>query len=191
MMNLTYTLYLGSKSPRRQQLLREMNIPFTPRVREVDETFPEDIEAAEMAAHLARLKASAHDDLEEGAVVLCSDTVVIANGHMLAKPEDADEASAMLELLSGMRHEVVTAFCLKSKNNEMVISDTASVYFKELSKEEIDHYVSHYKPYDKAGAYGIQEWIGMIGIEKIEGSYFTVMGLPVHKVYEALRTFQA
>lgn len=188
-MNLNFTLYLGSKSPRRQQLLKEAEIPFTPRVIEIDESFPEEMEPTEVPGYLAQRKAAAHTDLKEGEVVLCSDTVVVAKGHILNKPEDADEAAAMLELLSGMDHEVITAFCLKSKSKELIISDTTRVFFKELSKEEIDHYVSTYKPFDKAGAYGIQEWIGMIAIEKIEGSYFTVMGLPVHKVYEALRTF--
>lgn len=188
-MNLSYTLYLGSKSPRRQQLLAELGFPFEVKTKEVEEVYPADLPPKAVPAYLAQLKAAAFTELQPHEVVLTSDTIVLAEGKVLGKPKDEAEASQMLQTLGDASHEVITAFCLKSAQNELLITDSTRVQFRPLTAAEINHYIKQYQPYDKAGAYGIQEWIGMIGITKIEGSYFTVMGLPLHQVYKALTTF--
>ena len=188
MFTLRQPLILASNSPRRQQLLREMGYAFTVEVRETAEDFPADMAPAEVPAYLARKKAQAFAGLRER-IVLTADTVVIVEGQLLNKPADADEARRMLRLLSGRMHEVVTGVCVRTEEESRVFSDLARVFFKPLADQEIDHYVRHYRPYDKAGAYGAQDWLGLVGIERIEGSYFTVMGLPTHRVYTALQEF--
>jgi septum formation protein len=185
-----YRIVLASKSPRRQQLLADLDIDFVTEIHEVDEVFPEGLPMVEIPQYLARLKAEPFvKTLRENDLVITSDTIVYVGGEVLNKPADYDEAVEMLRKLSGRKHEVVTGVCLTSKTKQVSFAAVTDVFFKPLSKEEIDHYITHYKPYDKAGAYGIQEWIGYIGIERIEGSYFNVMGLPVQQLYEELSTW--
>lgn len=181
---------LASKSPRRQGLLKGLEIDFEVRVNEVDETVPEGMEAAHVAAYLSKLKSDAFtDELAENELVITSDTVVIAHNQALGKPKDEQEAFAMLSSISGTSHEVITAVTIKDQNKSITLEDSAEVIFHELEEEEIWHYITTYKPFDKAGAYGIQEWIGFMGIEKINGSYYTVMGLPLHLIYKALKAW--
>ncbi|WP_028523645.1 Maf family protein [Runella limosa] len=189
MIPLSRSLVLASNSPRRQQLLRELGFEFTVEVRPTDELFPADMPASEVAGYLAQHKAEqfAHD--LGGKLVLCADTVVVVDNQILNKPADALEARAMLEKLSGRSHQVITGVCLLSAEGYQTISDVAEVTFKPLTETEIEYYITHYRPFDKAGAYGVQEWIGMIGIPRIEGSFYTIMGLPLHKIYELLRPF--
>lgn len=189
MLNLITPLVLASNSPRRQQLLRELGFEFTVEVRSTDELFPADMPVSEVAGYLAQHKAEqfAHDLGDK--LVLCADTVVVVDNQILNKPADALEARAMLEKLSGRSHQVITGVCLLSAEGYQTISDVAEVTFKLLTETEIEYYITHYRPFDKAGAYGVQEWIGMIGIPRIEGSFYTIMGLPLHQVYEFLRPF--
>ncbi|MDF7816158.1 Maf family nucleotide pyrophosphatase [Runella sp. MFBS21] len=189
MINLSHPLILASNSPRRQQLLRELGIEFTVQVRPTDELFPADMPASEVAGYLAQHKAEqfAHDLGEK--LILCADTVVVVDNEILNKPTDATEARTMLQKLSGREHQVITGICLLSPEGYQTISDVAKVVFKTLTESEIDYYITHYRPFDKAGAYGVQEWIGMIGISHIEGSFYTIMGLPLHKVYELLSKY--
>ena len=189
MIPLSRSLVLASNSPRRQQLLRELGFEFTVEVRPTDELFPADMPAAQVAGYLARHKAEqfAHDLGDK--LVLCADTVVVVDNQILNKPADALEARTMLEKLSGRSHQVITGVCLLSNEGYQTISDVAEVTFKPLTETEIEYYITHYRPFDKAGAYGVQEWIGMIGIPRIEGSFYTIMGLPLHQVYELLLRF--
>jgi septum formation protein len=185
-----FRFILASKSPRRQFLLKELGIPFELVTKEVDESFPDHLQKDEIPLFLARKKADAFErDLDENTIVITADTIVWINDHVLNKPENAEEASVMLRELSGNRHEVFTGVCLKSSKKEIAFSVRTVVYFRELTAGEIDYYISQYKPFDKAGAYGAQEFIGYIGVEKIEGSYFNVMGLPVKELYEELVKF--
>ena len=188
-MNFPFPIILASNSPRRQELLQKVGIPFTVKVKEIDEQFPADIETDEVARYLAEQKAEAflpylHDEL-----VITADTTVILGQEVLNKPADAAEAFAMLTQLSGRAHKVVTGVCMLRKEWRKSFDDTTTVYFRKLEESEINYYIKHFKPFDKAGSYGIQEWIGMIGIEKIEGSYYNVMGLPVEKVYRHLKHY--
>lgn len=185
-----FRFILASKSPRRQYLLRELGIPFELETKDVDESFPEHLERDEIPLFLCRKKADAFErELDEKTIVITADTIVWINGHVLNKPEDAEEAKIMLRELSGNKHEVYTGVCLKSSKKEIAFAVKTDVFFKELSEGEIDYYISTYKPFDKAGAYGAQEFIGYIGVERIEGSYFNVMGLPVKELYEELVKF--
>ncbi|MBL4653029.1 MAG: septum formation protein Maf [Flavobacteriales bacterium] len=181
-------IILGSQSPRRKELLSSLDIRFEVQVKEVDEVFPESLSNSQIAEHLAALKASVFSPLENE-IVVTADTIVCLGTQILGKPKDKNEAINMLTDLSGKSHEVITGVVLKSREKEITFSDTTVVCFKELSNQEIEYYVAKYKPFDKAGAYGIQEWIGQIGITKIEGSYFNVMGLPTHRVYDELLKF--
>lgn len=186
-MNLRRPLLLASNSPRRKELLAGLGLTFEVRVKEVQEDFPEHLKRAEVAEYLASHKADAYlDDLQEEAIIT-ADTIVCLGDRILNKPADYQEAFGMLKSLSGTSHEVITGVCVLTKEQKVVFHDTTTVYFKKLTKEEINYYLSNYKPYDKAGAYGIQEWIGMVGIERIEGSYFNVVGLPVQKLYMQLQ----
>lgn len=189
MINLSHALVLASNSPRRQQLLREMGVEFTVQVRPTDELFPSDMPVSDVAGYLAQHKAEqfAHDLGDK--LILCADTVVVVDDTILNKPADAAEARDMLRLLSGRSHQVITGVCLLSPQGYKTLSDVAHVTFKTLTDSEIEYYITHYRPFDKAGAYGVQEWIGMIGIPHIEGSFYTIMGLPLHKVYELLQPF--
>jgi len=183
-------LILASGSPRRQELFKELGVNYKIEVREIEEVYATTLQAEEITNYLAKLKASAFEkDLKENEIIITSDTIVWHNNKPLEKPKSKKHASEMLQELSNSVHKVITSVCLKSKNKEKVFFDTTYVHFKELSTEEINYYVENYNPMDKAGAYGIQEWIGFIGVTKLEGSYFNVMGLPVHKLYEELLKF--
>lgn len=183
-------LILASKSPRRQQLLRDLGFDFEVRTMDVNEDHDLSLNGEEIAAHLAEKKALAFEsDLADNEIVLTSDTVVWCNGESLAKAENEAHARKMLQKLSGTSHDVITGVCLLSKKHKEVFTDTTKVYIRKLTAEEMDYYISHYHPFDKAGAYGIQEWIGMWAIEKIEGSFFTVMGLPTHLIHPYLQKF--
>ena len=185
-----FHIILASKSPRRQYLLRELGIQFVIETKDVDESFPAHLQGEEIPLYLCHKKADAFDGkLKEDTILITADTIVWINGHVLNKPADAEEARTMLRELSGNRHEVYTGVCLKSANKKMAFAVKTAVYFKELSEGEIEFYVSTYKPFDKAGAYGAQEWIGYVGVERIEGSYFNVMGLPVKELYHELCNF--
>ena len=183
-------LILASNSPRRKEILGGLRIPFTIQVKDVAEDFEPHLVREQIAEHLAEHKASAYkDDLQDDEVVLTADTIVWLQNSVLNKPKDLAEAKEMLQRLSGNVHEVITGVCLHSKEKQEVFHDVSKVYFRHLTEAEIDFYLEHFKPLDKAGAYGVQEFIGMIGIERIEGSYFNVMGLPVHLLYERLKDF--
>ena len=177
---------LASGSPRRQQFFKDLDIDFSIQLKTVEERYPEELKAAEITDFLADLKSKAFTDLQQKDLLITSDTIVWLEGTALGKPKDAKEAFDMLKRLSGKKHEVITSVSIKSTSFQKIINDSTTVNFKELTDEEIHYYINNYKPYDKAGAYGIQEWIGFIGIESIEGSYFNVVGLPVHKLYEEL-----
>ena len=183
-------IVLASASPRRQQFLKDLNLTFEIRLKPVEEIYPDDLKGSEIALFLAELKAKAFEnDLADHEILITGDTIVCIDNQALGKPKDKAEATAMLQNLSGRTHEVISSVCLKSTEKTTTFYDKTTVYFKELSSEEIDYYIKNHQPFDKAGAYGIQEWIGQIGIQKIEGSYFTVMGMPVHLLYDELLKF--
>ena len=183
-------LILASASPRRQQLLNGLNIPFEVRVIPTDESFPENLSAFEIPIHIAQLKSKVFESLlKDNEIIITADTVVWIEGEVLNKPSDRQEAIAMLTKLSGKMHQVFTAVCISSSNNQCLFYDETRVYFKQLTLQEIEFYIDNYKPYDKAGSYGAQDWIGLVAIDRLEGSYFNVMGLPIHLVYENLKEF--
>lgn len=183
-------LILGSKSPRRQQLLRELGIEFEVRTKEVKEDYPISLRNWEIAEYLAEKKSNAFlEDLMPGEIVLTSDTVVWCAGESLEKATNAEDAKKMLSKISGKTHEVITGVCLQSHDKKILFHDTVKVHFMEMSPEIIDYYIEKFKPFDKAGAYGIQEWLGMVAISGIEGSFFTVMGLPTHRILEKIPLF--
>jgi len=187
-----YTILLASQSPRRQQLLREMGITFTAKVKEgVDEDYPAEIPAVEVPEFLALKKADAYFDdlLDQKTIVITADTIVTIDNQVLGKPANRDEAMAMLRQLSGREHQVITGVVIRSLFKVICFSEVTRVWFKYLSDSELSFYVDQYGPFDKAGAYGIQEWIGLVGIDKIEGSYHNVVGLPVQRLYKELRQF--
>lgn len=185
-----YNFILASKSPRRQQLLKSLNIEFKVITKEVDEIYPEDLQREEIPVFLAELKSKPFiTELDDSDLLITADTVVCLGNAVLGKPRDYDEAFAMLENLSGKEHQVITGVCISSNNKMHSFYSLTNVQFKELSHREIEYYVSEFKPYDKAGAYGIQEWIGTIGITHIEGSFYNVMGLPIQKLYEEIQKF--
>lgn len=184
------SIILASKSPRRQQLLKELGYPFTVVTKEVEEIYPPHLVREQVPLFLAELKAKAFNEtLSEKDVVITADTIVYCEGKILGKPLDFQDATGILNMLSGKKHEVITGVCLHNKHTLYSFYVVTDVYFKTLSAEEISYYLERYQPYDKAGSYGIQEWIGLIGIEKIVGSYFNVMGLPVKELHEALMKF--
>jgi septum formation protein len=188
---IQHKIILASKSPRRQQLLTEMGFSFEIRVKDVNEDFPDDLSNREVAIFLCEKKAAAFSESEisDNEILITADTIVCLGNKILNKPGDRAHAIEMLSELSGKMHEVITGVCLKSKGKMVSFFDSTKVYFQNLSQGEISFYVENYKPFDKAGAYGIQEWIGLTGIEKIEGSYFNVVGLPTEKLYRALIEF--
>ncbi len=179
-------IILASGSPRRQELFKELGLNFSIKVKAVEEIYPSKLKEEEITNYLAELKAGAFTEMAENDIIITSDTIVWMNDKAIEKPKDKQQAIEMLEALSGRGHKVITSICIKTFNSQKVFHDETMVYFKPLSMEEITYYVENYEPFDKAGAYGIQEWIGFIGVTKIEGSYFNVMGLPVHKLYEEL-----
>ena len=180
------TYILASQSPRRQQLLAEMGISFSVQQADIDETPPADINVYEVPQLLAQKKAEKIASTQQEAIIIAADTVVIIDHVILNKPKDREDAKKMLQLLSGSMHEVVTGVCVHKKDAINIFSVITKVYFKPLSETVIDFYIDTYKPFDKAGAYGIQDWIGIVGIEKIEGDYYNVMGLPTAKLYDYL-----
>lgn len=185
-----YNVILASQSPRRQLLLSGLDIPYTLKVKEVDESWPPHLKREEIALYLAEKKASVfNDELKEDTLIITADTIVWIDGQVLGKPVDFNDAVRMLKKLSGNIHDVITAICLKSKKKTHSFFSLTKVTFKELSEEEIRYYVEKYKPYDKAGSYGAQEWIGYVAIKHIEGSYFNVMGLPTRLLYDELLKF--
>lgn len=186
-----YHLILASQSPRRQYLLKELGLDFEILASNVKEEFTPGLLPEQAAVYLADLKADSFDTarLPQRSLIIAADTIVSIDNEILGKPKNYEEAVCMLRKLSGKKHEVVTAVCLKSKKKRINFHVTSRVYFKELSMEEIDYYIDNFQPFDKAGGYGCQEWIGYIGISKIEGSYFNIMGLPVKELYEQLIKF--
>lgn len=182
-----YNIILASKSPRRQFLLQELGLNFEVRVKETDETFPKNLKGEQIAIHLCKKKALAFkNNIRKNDLLITADTIVWIHNKVLNKPTDYSEAVQMLKLLSGKMHKVYTAVALTTSKKQKVFCTETKVYFKKLSEKEIDFYIKNYRPYDKAGAYGAQEWIGYVGIKKIVGSYFNVMGLPVRELYEEL-----
>jgi septum formation protein len=186
-----YHIILASNSPRRKELLGGLGIPFEVKVLpDIEENYPENLPVTEIAEFIAREKAAAYVQvMDEHDLVITADTVVIAQGEVMGKPIDADDARRMLQKLSGCKHQVVTGVCLTTRQVQRHFSVTTDVTFKQLSDEEINYYIERYQPFDKAGAYGIQEWIGYIGVTGLEGSYFNVMGLPVQRIYSELQKF--
>ena len=201
-------IILGSQSPRRRELMSGLDIPFTAITIDADETFPSHLQAGDIPMYISRAKARAYEaNLVEGDLLITSDTIVWLNGQMLGKPRDKEEAKQMLRQLSGQTHQVYTAVCFTWINNPTPSSttlhnptpsstiqhdewvDSTDVTFRVLTEQEIDYYVEKYMPLDKAGAYGVQEWIGYVGVTRMEGSYFNVMGFPICHVYERLKSF--
>jgi septum formation protein len=184
---MNHKIILASKSPRRQELLRLMDVDFRVVLKEVDESYPEDLSPDEIAVYIASKKAEAFDESIGNEIVLTADTIVCIDGSILGKPETAEHAIEMLKTLSGKVHKVITGVCLLHKGKYNKFFDVSEVFFRKLTDEEIISYVNEYLPLDKAGSYGIQERIGLIGIEKINGSYTNVVGLPTEKLYQQLK----
>lgn len=186
-----YHIILASNSPRRKELLRGLDIAFDVRVQpDIAEDYPADIAPADVATYISREKANAYKDtIAENELIITADTVVIVGNEILGKPHDDAEAKEMLHKISGRKHQVVTGVCLTTTEKQRCFSVSTDVTFKNLKEEEIDYYIETYSPLDKAGAYGIQEWIGYIGVTALEGSYFNVMGLPVQRIWEELNRF--
>lgn len=187
-----YHIILASASPRRRQLLSGLGFDFEVRtLAGIDESYPDHLQGEAIAAYISKAKAEAYRaTLAPNDLVITADTIVSVDGNVLGKPANEAEAHQMLQLLSGRTHEVVTGVTLMTKSQQQTFTATTSVTFAPLTEAEITHYVTHYRPLDKAGAYGIQEWIGMIAVESIQGSYFNVMGLPVQRLYKALRDWR-
>ena len=182
-----HRIILASGSPRRQQFLKELDVDFEIQLKDIEEIYPEHLQAEEITNFLAKLKASAFAlDLDDNDILITSDTIVWLNNKALGKPKDYDDAFEMLTEMSGTTHKVITSVCLKTIDKEVVFYEETLVTFTALSSDEIKYYLDNYKPFDKAGSYGIQEWIGLVAIEKIEGSYANVVGLPTHRLYEEL-----
>lgn len=189
-MKLTHQLILASNSPRRKEILEKAGFEFSIQVKEIDECFPDTMPVEEVAPYLAKQKALAFGELSDDSLVITADTVVIAEGQILNKPQDKADAERMLWLLSNRVHEVVTGVCIRTNEELISFSDKAYVTIKKLTKEEIDYYIETCKPFDKAGAYGIQDFFGMVCVQGIQGSFYTVMGLPAHALYEKLLPWQ-
>lgn len=184
-------IILGSQSPRRRELMGGLDIPFSCVTIDADESYPADLKAGDIPMYISRAKARAYvSELKENDLLITSDTIVWLHDEMLGKPRDEEDAKAMLTRLSGQTHEVYTAVCFADKNGELETwVDCTKVTFNNLLQEDIDYYVAKYRPLDKAGAYGVQEWIGYVGVTKMEGSYFNVMGFPICHVYERLKKY--
>lgn len=191
MNNIGYNIILASNSPRRKELLAGLGVEFDVRLIDgIDETYPSDIESHDVAEYIAKKKADAYkQSIASNELIITADTVVILDGEIFGKPSNADDAYNMLQKLSGKTHQVITGVCLLTKNEQRVFRVKTDVTFKELEMEEIKYYVDNYKPFDKAGAYGIQEWIGYIGVTSLNGSYFNVVGFPVQRIYTELQKF--
>lgn len=182
-----YTIILASGSPRRQQFFKDLEIDFEIRLKEIEEVYPPNLIEEDITDYLAVLKSDAFEgELNENEILITSDTIVWHDNKALGKPKDYEDAFLMLQSLSNKTHKVITSVCFKTKVKTEVISETTLVTFHELSNDQIQYYLDNYKPFDKAGSYGIQEWIGFVGVAKINGSYPNVMGLPIDKVYDYL-----
>ncbi|MDR7212016.1 Maf-like protein [Flavobacterium piscis] len=182
-----HTLILASGSPRRQQFFKDLDLDFEIRLKEIEEIYPTDLKAVEITNFLAKLKADAFDgELKPNEILITSDTIVWHQNKALGKPKNAEDAFAMIKSMSDATHEVITSVCFKTDITSTLLHDSTKVTFNALSDEAILYYIENYKPYDKAGAYGIQEWFGFMAVAKVEGSYTNVMGLPTAKVYEYL-----
>ena len=185
-----FTIILGSASPRRKQLLTELGIEFSIKTTQKEEEYPQNLDGAEIAEFLAKQKAEViSKELTGNYLLITADTIVIQNNEILHKPKDKDEAQRILQNLSGKSHKVISGVCIKSAKKEVVFSSETEVTFNKLSEDEILYYIDNFKPFDKAGSYGIQQWIGYIGIEKIKGSYNNVVGLPTAELYQKLKLF--
>jgi len=185
-----YKIILASRSPRRQQLLTELGLKFKVVVKDYDETFPSGLTGEEIARYIAyRKAASFENEIPENAIVIAADTIVWCNDKVLGKPVNKVDAFAILKEISGNTHEVITGVSIRSKSKEITFSESTKVTFEQFSEEETEYYIENFKPYDKAGAYGIQEWIGIIACSHIDGSYFNVVGLPVQRLYKELLAF--
>lgn len=186
-----FNIILASSSPRRQKLLKDLGLEFEVQTREVEEVYPHHLKGKDIVIYLAELKSKAFsdDEIPKNTLLITADTIVCLDDQVMGKPGNEEDAFKIIKGLSGRTHEVISGVCLRSKEKLRCFSSTTEVHFKTLSDDEIQHYIQHYKPFDKAGAYAIQEWIGFIGIEHINGSFYNVMGLPVQKLYEELLRF--
>ena len=182
-------IILASKSPRRKELLNLLDIDFSTTSLSVQETYPFDLKGKHITEHICKKKAKTYSFSNENEIVITADTLVMTEDQTLGKPKNEGEAKSILRQLANRQHQVISSFCVASTTKMTVQSDIANVFMSDLDDEEIEYYVTNYKPFDKAGAYGIQEWIGAVGVEKIEGSYYTIMGLPIHKLYKVLVNF--
>lgn len=183
-----YNIILGSQSPRRSQLLEGLGIKFSVKTLDIEEKFPDYLTGFEIAVYLAELKAGVFEkEMKENDLVITADTIVWIDNSVLGKPVDYDDAFSIIKKLSGKKHEVITGVCIKTKIKTFSFYAITDVYFKLLTEDEIKYYLDNYKPYDKAGAYGVQEWIGYIAVERVDGCFYNVMGLPVQKLYEHLK----
>ena len=188
---VNYRVILASNSPRRQELLSGLDIDFEVKtVPDIEESYPETLRKEEIPVYIAKQKATAYQKyLDENTLLITADTIVWLDGKVYGKPENEQEAKQMLQILSGRTHEVITGVCITGFEKQKSFYASSQVKFAELQEEEIDYYIKEYKPYDKAGAYGVQEWIGYIGVEKIDGSFYNVMGLPVRVLYTYLKNW--
>ena len=187
-----YNIILASQSPRRRELLKGLDVEFSTCTVDADESFPAELKGADAVQYICKAKANAYKpQLDENTIAITADTVVILDDNIIGKPKSKEDAFAMIRSLSSRVHEVITAVCIFSREKESCFYSSTEVHFSELSDEEINYYIEKYKPFDKAGSFGVQEWIGYIGIEKIVGSYFNVMGLPVKRLYDELKLFVA
>ncbi len=186
-----YNIVLASKSPRRQELLKGIGIDFSVLTKDVDESYASNISVYDVAPYLSVKKAKAfnEEELPDNYMVITADTVVVVNDMILGKPKNTEEAHEMLNLISGKKHSVITGVTIRTSDKVKTFSVVSKVSFEVLEQDEIEYYVNNFKPYDKAGAYGIQEWIGYVGVSHVEGSYFNVMGLPTQKLYNMLKAF--
>lgn len=184
-----YNIILGSNSPRRKELLAGLNVKFEIKTNDTDETFPDSLPIEEIPSFLA-LKKSASYTLKKNDLLITADTIVVVDEEIvLGKPRDKENAIQILKMISGRMHKVITGVSIRSLEKQKSFHTITEVYFKELDDEEIEFYLENYRPYDKAGAYGVQEWIGYIGVEKIVGSYYNIMGLPIQKLYKELKNW--
>lgn len=192
MLNLSrYNIILASNSPRRKELLSGLNIPYEVKtLPNIDESYPDNLIGKDIAIYIAKEKANAYlDQLDGNTLLITADTIVLLDGKVYGKPSDDTDAKQMLRDLSGKTHQVITGVCITTKDKQVSFGVSSEVRFAKLEDDEIEYYVSNYKPFDKAGAYGVQEWIGYIAVEYISGSYFNIMGLPIQRLYRELKKF--
>lgn len=192
MLNLSrYNIILASNSPRRKELLSGLNIPYEIKtLPDIDESYPDSLAGEDIAIYIAKEKANAYlDQLDDNTLLITADTIVLLDGKVYGKPSDETDAKQMLRDLSGKTHQVITGVCITTKNKQVSFGVSSEVRFSKLDDDEIEYYVSNYKPFDKAGAYGVQEWIGYVAVEYISGSYFNIMGLPIQRLYRELKKF--